>query len=186
MVSQIKVNEIIKQSGSSISIGESGDTITLPSSATLTNFPDNTPYFVASKTSSQTLTHTATTKVTFDSVPIESSSGVFDLSNDKFTVVTAGKYNFQINVTFFDSNNALKRMDGLLYKNGSQHKKFIFYDNGGNIREVPSHYTFFESVSVDDYFELYSRIETTDSGTADVVGGGDGQTFFSGYKLIGI
>ena len=29
MASQIKVNEIIKQSGSSISIGESGDTITL-------------------------------------------------------------------------------------------------------------------------------------------------------------
>ena len=29
MVSQLKVNEIIKQSGSSIGIGESGDTITL-------------------------------------------------------------------------------------------------------------------------------------------------------------
>jgi hypothetical protein len=184
MVSQIKVNEIIKQSGSSISLGESGDTINLAGSAYAV--AANTPYFVASKTSSQTLTHTTTTKITFDSVPIESSSGVFDLSNDKFTVVTAGKYNFQINMTFFDSNNALKRMDGLLYKNGSQHKKFIFYDNGGNIREVPSHYTFFESVSVDDYFELYSRLETTDSGTADVVGGGDGQTFFSGYKLIGI
>ena len=59
MVSQIKVNEIIKQSGSSISIGESGDTITLPSSATLTNFPDNSPYFVASKTSSQTFRKTS-------------------------------------------------------------------------------------------------------------------------------
>mgnify|MGYP007000223717 len=29
MVSQIKVNEIIKQSGSSITIGESGDTINI-------------------------------------------------------------------------------------------------------------------------------------------------------------
>jgi len=35
MVSQLKVNEIIKQSGSSISIGESGDTINIPSGATL-------------------------------------------------------------------------------------------------------------------------------------------------------
>jgi hypothetical protein len=34
MVSQIKVNEIIKQSGSSISIGESGDTVSIPSGAT--------------------------------------------------------------------------------------------------------------------------------------------------------
>ena len=37
MVSQIKVNEIIKQSGSSITIGESGDTVTIPSGATLSN-----------------------------------------------------------------------------------------------------------------------------------------------------
>ena len=35
MVSQLKVNEIIKQSGSSITIGESGDTVTIPSGATL-------------------------------------------------------------------------------------------------------------------------------------------------------
>ena len=35
MVSQIKVNEIIKQSGSSINIGESGDTVNIPSGATL-------------------------------------------------------------------------------------------------------------------------------------------------------
>ena len=34
MVSQLKVNEIIKQSGSSISIGESGDTVSIPSGAT--------------------------------------------------------------------------------------------------------------------------------------------------------
>ena len=53
MVSQIKVNEIIKQSGSSITIGESGDTITLPSSATLSNFPSNTPYFQATLSSEQ-------------------------------------------------------------------------------------------------------------------------------------
>ena len=33
MVSQIKVNEIIKQSGSSITIGESGDTVSIPSGA---------------------------------------------------------------------------------------------------------------------------------------------------------
>ena len=37
MVSQIKVNEIIKQSGSSISIGESGDTVNIPSGATIAN-----------------------------------------------------------------------------------------------------------------------------------------------------
>ena len=42
MVSQIKVNEIIKQSGSSITIGESGDTVTIPSGATLNSAGTNT------------------------------------------------------------------------------------------------------------------------------------------------
>ena len=37
MVSQIKVNEIIKQSGSTITIGESGDTVSIPSGCTLAN-----------------------------------------------------------------------------------------------------------------------------------------------------
>ena len=36
MVSQIKVNEIIKQSGSSISIGESGDTVSIPTTLNAT------------------------------------------------------------------------------------------------------------------------------------------------------
>ena len=36
MASQIKVNEIIKQSGSSISIGESGDTINITGNTAIT------------------------------------------------------------------------------------------------------------------------------------------------------
>ena len=53
MVSQIKVNEIIKQSGSSISIGESGDTINLAGSAyaVATNTPAFHAYQVSSGTS---------------------------------------------------------------------------------------------------------------------------------------
>ena len=66
MVSQIKVNEIIKQSGSSITIGESGDTITLPSTATLSNFPSNTPYFQATLSANQTLSDNTLAKAAFD------------------------------------------------------------------------------------------------------------------------
>ena len=52
MVSQIKVNEIIKQSGSTITIGESGDTVSIPSGCTIANSgtatgfgESNTPFF---------------------------------------------------------------------------------------------------------------------------------------------
>ena len=66
MVSQLKVNEIIKQSGSSVTIGEAGDTITLPSTSTLTNFPENTPVFQAMLTSDQTLSSGSFTKIQFN------------------------------------------------------------------------------------------------------------------------
>ena len=52
----------------------------------------NTPYFMVKKDSDQTINHASNTKITFDSTVFESSSNVFDLSNNKFTVATAGKY----------------------------------------------------------------------------------------------
>ena len=53
MASQIKVNEIIKQSGSSITIGESGDTINLAGATYAV--AANTPSFYAYLGSNQTI-----------------------------------------------------------------------------------------------------------------------------------
>jgi hypothetical protein len=93
MVSQIKVNEIIKQSGSSITIGESGDTITLPSTATLTNFPDNTPLIQAGfTTSSQTVSSGADTEIVYTVITKESPSGKFSTSTGRFTPGVTGFY----------------------------------------------------------------------------------------------
>ena len=85
MVSQIKVNEIIKQSGSSITIGESGDTITLPSTATLSNFPSNTPYFQATLSANQTLSDNTLAKAAFEEELLD-SAGAYDTSTYRFTV----------------------------------------------------------------------------------------------------
>ena len=66
MVSQIKVNEIIKQSGSSISIGESGDTINLAGS-TYAAAGDNTPAFFAYASSNTNLASDTNTKIALNS-----------------------------------------------------------------------------------------------------------------------
>ena len=68
MVSQIKVNEIIKQSGSSISIGESGDTVDLsnPTSVTLNSTMENTPAFQCFRASNQTIAASTYVKIEFD------------------------------------------------------------------------------------------------------------------------
>ena len=90
MVSQLKVNEIIKQSGSSISIGESGDTINLAGSAYAS--ADMGPSFYATLSSSQTITKGATTKVQIDTELYDSDGCYDNSSNYRFTPTTAGKY----------------------------------------------------------------------------------------------
>ena len=178
-----------------VTLGSSGDTITIPSGATLDLSSAtqtgvggvNTPYFSALKTSNQTVNHNTNTKITYDSVETESSSGVFDLANNKFTCATAGKYCFQVKTTFFDTGNFLDRMDCYIYKNGSQNRKEIFYDTSGTIREVCLTVSWIEDVSVSDYYELYAYATTTDSGSYVVAAGASGsakETYFSAFKLI--
>ena len=100
MVSQIKVNEIIKQSGSTITIGESGDTINIGTTGDTINLagsayatPGNmTPLFYARGNSEQTgLADNVTTKRIFGS-EIFDTDGVYDTSTGLFTVPSTGKY----------------------------------------------------------------------------------------------
>ena len=186
MVSQIKVNEIIKQSGSSISIGESGDTITLPSTATLTNFPDNTPAFQAQASSSQSISSGAWTKVTLGTELIDTDDA---FSSNKFTVANgqAGKYFFMGSVNTYSGSNNITNASVAIYKNGSiLASTYSFIESGGtaNTRHfTPSIYTI-EDASVGDYYELYGYISgTSPSFVTD--GATPRSTNFIGYKLIG-
>ena len=88
MASQIKVNEIIKQSGSSISIGESGDTINLAGSA-YAAAGDNNPFFRAFLNANQSIANGTRTLVTFNSESFDASSA-YNTSNGRFTPQTSG------------------------------------------------------------------------------------------------
>ena len=103
MVSQLKVNEIIKQSGSSITIGEAGDTVSGPFT--------NKPAFSAYLSSAQTISGSTWTKVAFDGEYFDTDSA-FDTSNNRFTVPSnlAGKYCFigQINMEYIDDNKTFR------------------------------------------------------------------------------
>ena len=146
----------------------------------------NTPYFSALKTSNQTLSDVTSAKITFDSVSTESTSGVFDLTNNKFTATVAGKYCFQLKATIFDTTNRIQRADCYIYKNGSQNRKEIFYDDSGGIREVVLTATWIEDVAVNDYYEMYVYGDTTDNGSFDVSGNSSSsakETYLSGFLL---
>ena len=72
MVSQLKVNEIVKQSGSSITIGESGDTVQLGTGATQSGFGGtNTPSFYVRLSGNFDLTNDTFVKVPWDTEQLQ-------------------------------------------------------------------------------------------------------------------
>ena len=189
MVSQIKVNEIIKQSGSSISIGESGDTITLPSSATLTNFPDNTPAFHAFISSNQSVSSATDTKGLFDTESFDTDNAYDNSTNYRFTPQTSGKYFIytQIRLDSGANNNNIDYCFVEILKNGSPVTSTIldFRDDRDGRK-----FTVCSSIILDmngstDYVEARGNISANVTTDLRFTGNSDGSlSYFGGYKLL--
>ena len=98
MTSELKVDKISPASGTAFTLGDSGDTFTVPAGATITNSgtatgfgESNTPYFVMQRTSSnQTTSDGSYTKIQFNSSILDSDSGV-DASTDYDYTIPSGK-----------------------------------------------------------------------------------------------
>ena len=110
-------NNIINESGNTITIGASGDTTNII--GTLQNDGAavggaNTPAFQATLSSSQSISNSSATKVQFDS-EIFDSDGTFDSSsNYRFTPAVAGKYHVTAKVNYADASADDKYEDVLL------------------------------------------------------------------------
>mgnify|MGYP003122682277 FL=1 len=185
----LKVSNIETSSGSgTITIGQSGETITIPSGATINMSSAtqtgvggaNTPYFYARKTSTQTMTNGADVKVTFDTEDFDTGSE-YDTSNSRFTPGNGNTYKIhaQINAKG-SSNTVLQEARIILFKNGSEvfQMRNDTYTNNANWM-APS-ISKFVTGNGSDYYEIYANI---------YVGSSDAQirsgAYFSAFKLIG-
>ena len=87
-MSKIETNTIAPSTGTTLTIGENGDTVQLGTGATQSGFGGtNTPAFALHKTSQQSFSTGAATTVTWDASSIDTDSGV-DLTNNKYVVPT--------------------------------------------------------------------------------------------------
>jgi hypothetical protein len=177
MVSQIKVNEIIKQSGSSITIGETNDTITLPATATLTNFPAMTPSFHASMPSDSSVANTTYTTLPC-STELYDTDSTYNNSTYVFTPATSGKYFIYAQTkpdTATDFNDSIIKIK----KNGSD---IIFYARRNTNSDSVSCCGVVEA-NTTDYF--HAEYYQASGGTINIQGSGGTRTFFGAYKVIG-
>ena len=175
MVSQIKVNEIIKQSGSSITIGESGDTINLGTtgdtinlagSAYSTSVAGTNSFSVAGSGNQTSIADNTWTLITFDSENWDTDSC---FASNKFTAPAAGKYFFTANLSIYAATDNRNSIAGRFYKNGSgdsQTASQLDLAGGSNIMSLFNwRVTGVLNLAQNDYVELYGKFNMN-SGTA--------------------
>lgn len=177
MVSQLKVNEIIKQSGSTLTIGQDGDTVSGP----FTMVP---AFHAYGSGSNQTVPDQTATKVTVFNTELFDSDNYF--ASNRYTPLIAGKYFVYCNLTW--SNNTAND-----YHNGSAQIR----KNGTNISAPTNNWNasggnqmgMHVGLTVDmngssDYVEVYVY-QNTNSGNSVTITASQSNASFGAYRLIG-
>ena len=196
------VDKLDPQSGTSLELGSSGDTITIPSGATITNsgtangFGDTvvagTQSFMVTNSSNQSVSDNTFTKVTLDAEQFDVGN---NFASNKYTAPAAGKYLFAWCLAFatngsYGCDNGFSR----IYKNGSViHMQGLPSHNTGggaaatfDTGSLPG--TLLLDLAQNDYIELYGRLNWNSNATAgyfysDTSGSVHRRTWFSGMRI---
>jgi len=175
VASQLKVNEIIKQSGSSITIGVDGDTVSGPFT--------NVPAFAAKMSAAQSISNDTSTKIAYNSEVYDTDSAYDPSSNYRFTVPSgkAGKYFIGASIRS-GSITDQKKITMNLFVNGSEvaeHYAQVASAASGEQYTIGVFKTF--DLSAGDYIEVFVLHQSGGSVTfssSSSLGG-----FFYGFRI---
>ena len=183
------VDKLDPQSGTALEIGSSGDTITIPSGATITNSGTANGFgkftFYAYKTgSAQGISQSTFTKCTLDTELFDTNSG---FASDKytFTASTAGTYYIFGNIFHGGSGSISSAMQTItqIKLNGSTD---LFYNNKYATQTTTPENGYImvhgcKTFSDGDYIELFGYNSLATSPTFEA--GTGYYTFMGGYKI---
>jgi len=192
-MSKLETNQVDPATGTTLTLGTSGDTITIPSGVTIANSGtatgfggDNTPYFYGALASDQAVSRGVDTKITGMTTGEIDTDSAFD--GTTFTVPSGMGGNYFISATIqanFDSiGNDGERVRAMIYKNGSIIFRNVYYDQSTDTREVSVNTNAIVALSASDTIELYVSARDADSGNPVISSDQKGTNIF-GYKLIG-
>tara|TARA_X000001316_G_C921997_1_gene36710 strand:- start:627 stop:1196 length:570 start_codon:yes stop_codon:yes gene_type:complete len=140
-MSTLQVNKITPSTGTDITLGDSGDTFTIPSGVTLTNNGTvtgiggtNTPAFEAKLSLVQSIPDNTGTIVQFDTEEFDTDSA-YNTSTYQFTPQTAGKYYVYLSIACnAGADFELADNYAMIVKNGTNIKISHFNYAGYRIR----------------------------------------------------
>jgi len=175
-----------------VTLGSSGDTITIPSGVTITNNGTqtgfggvNTPAFEANLSAEQSASDDVFTKMDFDEEVFDTDGAYDHTTNQRFTVPSgkAGKYHIYSNVVLGTSQNTdLVDAKLLIYKNGSVYSRTIMNNETNYTRYTQLSVASTMVLSVGDYVEIYAQVNRA-SGNVEFRAQNREATF-GAYKII--
>jgi|DEB0MinimDraft_6_1074348.scaffolds.fasta_scaffold183957_1 hypothetical protein len=168
-----------------VTLGSSGDTFTMPSGVTVAGSMANTPAFLYTASSNQSISASTNTSLDVPTQVIDTDSA-YDTTNKRFVIPSgkAGLYCFfiayQYNGTATQNHIAITRSDssGNVYQNGGTNIDG-FYNLTQDIRGI-SHTMYYNCVVGD---RIEARTQQFSGSTQTLY---YPRTFFGGYKLIGV
>ena len=181
-MSTLEVNTIKPISGSStITLGESGDTIALASGASQT-LAAMTPAFEAYNNGDESISNATWTKMQVDTERFDTDS---NFASNRFTPTTAGKYFVYGRATLKLPGYVIYSHRLAIYKNGSLYSVCEgTMDNNNMLASPLSIQSTVDMNGSSDYVEIYAYLEKH-SGSDGVFESDSPQSIFGAYKIIG-
>jgi len=182
---------IISESSNTITVGASGDTITVPTGASLT-VPSgglsgqNYPAFEAQRPQAvQVVSDNTSTKVQFSTENFDTDNCYDNSTNYRFTPTVAGKYFVYARImTRAETNTELSVAEISLLKNGSKIGSSRF-DNGGTSKVNNKTLVINQIVDMNgssDYIECFGIVDVG-SGNAQFYNDSAERTIFGAYRI---
>ena len=179
-MSTLETNLIQPSSGTTLTVGASGDTLALGSGVVQSNLMY--PAFEAYVSSTQTITDVTSTKVQFDTEILDTNNCYDNSTNYRFTPTVAGKYFVYANVMGRAGGTNLSYYLLDIYKNGSQVRRTQIDALNNEIDNV----NIFNNIVLDlngstDYVEIFAQINDT-SGNPEIFAGTK-SSLFGAYRI---
>ena len=161
---------------SSIALGASGDTVTVPNGSLS---GQNYPAFLAYQTNAQAIANNSNTKIQFDTELFDSDTMYDHSTNYRFTPTKAGKYVVGAKIKY--DNCASSRIFTMIYKNGSEYERSEKRNDASGTDPDPISNLIIDFNGSSDYIEVYGRQESGGSINTNV--GVVTRQYFFAYRI---
>ena len=199
-MSEVKTNKISPATGTALQIGDSGDTITIPSGATLTNSGtatgfggDNTPAFQAYLSANQEFPDGSWTKIQCNTEDYDTDNAYDNSTNYRFTVPSGegGKYYLYVHSAMQRSSTNTGVAFGFNIRVNSENDTnasfFNYNEIGYAYNYESSGIAGVRTLSAGDTVEFYMFANVASGHTWYARGDSTmRQTYVGGYKMIGL